>query len=490
MLDEPLTPALTHHSVRRKRRILTAPPYRLLLVLLLLLALTTLGSPLAAQDADADTNGFGVVEGFWRPEDACEIGAGWERIIFSWAQHQPTGPEDWHTLNVDDRWLEAARACNREVVAVLKDTPQWATDGLAGAGVPRGLDLPIDDPGNVWANFVRRAAAYYAERGVRRFIIWNEPDITRDTYGYEFEGSLEDYARLLKVAALAAREGNPDARIHIAGTTYWHDVNEGRRLYLDRLLELLQADSDAAANGYYFDAVTLHIYFRTETVYQIVDETRRLLDGYGLADKSIWLDETNASPNLDPQWPVTRPRWQITLDQQAAYLVQAAALGLAAGADHIGVYKFFDWTLPPGDEAFGLIRVDGSRRPAFAAWAMVGQQLNGITSAQVAQTARTFAVRLERDDGQSLIVAWSRGTSATVLRVAATGSQSHLFDQYGNMMTLRPVDGSYTLSLPGALCHPVDGCPVGGYVSVLVQPRGEMGVEEWTTEGPVPLVFE
>lgn len=466
---------------------LTHPIPRFLWVAFLL-ALTVRSTPLAAQEAD--TNVFGVVEGFWLPEEVCDMGAGWERIIFSWAQHQPTGPEDWHTLNVDDRWLEAARACDREVIAVVKDTPQWATDGLAGAGVPRGLDLPLDDPGNVWANFMRRAAAYYAERGVRRFVIWNEPDITRDTFGYEFEGSLEDYAQLLKVAALAAREGNPDALIHVAGTTYWHDVNEGRRLYLDRLLELLTADPDAEANGTYFDAVTLHIYFRTETVYQIIDETRELLERYGLADKSIWLDETNASPNLDPQWPVTRPRWQITLDQQAAFLVQAAGLGLAAGADHIGVYKFFDWTLAPGEEAFGLVRVDGSRRPAFDAWAMVIAQLNGVTDAQAAQTPRLMVVRLERDDGQSLLMAWSRGPQAAVLRASATGSQSHLLDQYGKMMTLRPTEGHYTLTLPGALCHPVDGCPVGGYVSLLVQPSGQMTVEELTTEGPLPLTFE
>src|SRR5690606_32174947 len=178
-------------------------PLRLTLVLLVLLSATSV----AAQDAT--DNSFGVVEAFWLPDDACEIGAGWERIIFSWAQHQPTGPEDWHTLNVDDRWLEAARECERDVIAVLKDTPQWATDGIAGAGLPRGLYLPVDDPDNLWANFVRRAAAYYDERGVSRFIIWNEPDITPDTYGYEFEGALEDYAQLLRVAALAAREGNP-----------------------------------------------------------------------------------------------------------------------------------------------------------------------------------------------------------------------------------------------------------------------------------------
>src|SRR5512138_3648216 len=62
-----------------------------------------------------EDNPFGVVEGFWFPELTCELGAGWERIIFDWSQHQPTGPDDWHTLNVDDRWLKAANQCGREV---------------------------------------------------------------------------------------------------------------------------------------------------------------------------------------------------------------------------------------------------------------------------------------------------------------------------------------------------------------------------------------
>ena len=124
----------------------------------------------------------------------------------------------------------------------------------------------------------------------------------------------------------------------------------------------------------------------------------------GCSDKSIWIDETNASPNLDPQWPVTRPMWQITLDQQGAYLVQAAALGLAAGADHIGVYKFYDWALPAGAELFGLIRADQSRRPAFDSWAMVIAQMTGVQSAQLAQTATADVVRLRRDDGQEIYV--------------------------------------------------------------------------------------
>ena len=74
--------------------------------MLLLLSLPSVR--LTAQDTAADYNLFGVVEGFWLPDVVCELHPGWERIIFDWAEHQPNGPDDWYTLNVDDRWLKAA----------------------------------------------------------------------------------------------------------------------------------------------------------------------------------------------------------------------------------------------------------------------------------------------------------------------------------------------------------------------------------------------
>ncbi|MDZ4766794.1 MAG: hypothetical protein SGI73_19825 [Chloroflexota bacterium] len=440
---------------------------------------------LSAAPTMAQDNGFGVIEGFWLPDETCTLGVSWERIIFDWAQHQPTGADDWYTLNVDDRWLKAANACGREIVAVVKHTPAWATDGLEGAGVPRGLDLPVDDPGNLWANFMRRAAAYYASRGVRRFIIWNEPDITRETYGYEFEGTLDEYFQLLKVASIAAKQGNPSALIHVAGTTYWHDVNAGRRLYIDRLLERITADPDAPAHDYYFDALTVHVYFRVETVYDIARAMRALLEQYDLGYKHIWIVETNASPNLDPAWRVERPVWQIDLTQQASYLVQAAALGLAAGADHVGVYKLYDWNLPIGAESFGIVRADGSRRPAFDAWRTVARHFVGVESAGVAANDAAVIVRLMRTDGTQILVAWARTADGAQVRIPTDGQKAVLSDELGGMIRLHPLDSDYTVILPGATCNAADGCPVGGRTAILIQPRQ---VVEMIAGAPSPYV--
>lgn len=444
--------------------------------------------PLSAQEDSP----FGVVEGFWFPELTCDLGVGWERIIFDWAQHQPEEPDDWHTLNVDDRWLKAANACNRDVVAILKNTPAWATDGIPGAGVPRGLYLPVDDPDNLWANFVRRAADYYASRGVNHFIIWNEPDIAPDVYGYEFEGDVDDYFRLLQVAYLAAKEGNPSAVIHLAGTTYWHDVNEGNRLYMDRLLERISQDPDAAANDYYFDVFSLHIYFRTDTVYDLVHGARAVMDSYGMADKRIWINETNAAPTDDPLWPVERPVYQLDLDQQAAFLVQAAGLALAAGVERVAVYKLYDQGLEPGAESFGILSpADQSPRPAYRAWQTVTRYFAGVEQANRASSETADVVRLTHADARETFVLWARTDRATQVEVSATAEKAYLIDQYGNVTIVRPQQEAYTVSLAPAQCNRVDGCAVGGAVWLLVQPQGDISVFERSSGNTkVPLHFE
>lgn len=444
-----------------------------------------------AQENQSQSNPFGVVEGFWFPETTCELGVGWERIIFNWEQHQPESPDDWFTLNVDDRWLRAADACDREIVALLKQTPAWATDGTPGVGVPRGLTLPIDDPENLWAQFVRRAVDYYASRGVHHFIIWNEPDIDSETYGYEFEGTLEDYYQMLRVAYLVAQETNPSAVIHLAGTTYWHDVNEGRDPYMTRLVERILQDEEAAAHDYYFDVLSLHIYFRTESVYDIVSEMRTMLDDNGLTDKQIWINETNAAPTIDPAWTVQRPVFNLDLADQANFLVQSAVLALAAGADRIAAYKLYDQELPPGGESFGLLSPpDATPRPAYYAWQMVTSHFDDVTSASFAQSDTVDAVYLQHSNGQQSIVIWNRTADAASATIAATDDKAYLLTAQGQRQLIRPTDDTYTLTLTPARCEQGEGCFLGGAVAILVQPDSIPTVRDTTPDNPLTLDFD
>ncbi|MGQ0600970.1 MAG: hypothetical protein ACT4QE_04640, partial [Anaerolineales bacterium] len=209
---------------------------------------------------------FGAIEAWMAPEEAAELRVGWDRLLIDWHLYQPTSAEDWTPPPDDEQRVNEAVAAGREMVMLLRGTPPWATDGPPYASPPRGLLLDPNNPGNLWANFIRKLATHYAGR-VNRFIIWNEPDIAPDEYGAQFYGTIHEYYRMVKVAYLAAKQANPEAKIHLAGLTYWHDVVFGRRPFLQRYLEIVRNDPTAKDNNFYFDVATIHIYFRTETVF-------------------------------------------------------------------------------------------------------------------------------------------------------------------------------------------------------------------------------
>ncbi|MBX7253389.1 MAG: arabinogalactan endo-1,4-beta-galactosidase [Candidatus Promineofilum sp.] len=422
------------------------------LVLFALLAALSL-SARAQEDERVDPR-FGVIEAFWQPEEAAELNVGWDRILFYWNEIQPTGPDDWNTLHVLEEWLVEAQAQDRMVMGLLKNTPAWATDGEPYSGVPRGLYLPVDDPDNLWAGYVRKVVQYYAPRGVHHWIVWNEPEIAAGVYGHEFSGTTADYFQLLKVAYLVAKEEDPQSVVHLAGWSYWHDPE-----WLAKFLRVATADPDAAANNYYFDVVTLHIYFRVETVEQLINETWDIQERYGVR-KPIWVNETNASPNLDPLWPVERPNFQVDLEQQAWYIVQAHALAYGAQAARVGVYKLLDILLPPGGESFGILRPDGSRRPAFDAYRTTVRYLSGFTYPVGRQQTRDFySFTFNRPEGVTRVL-WARRDVAVAVRVPALADEALLVSATGEEEPLRAIDGYYRVTLGGARCAP--DCDIGG----------------------------
>jgi hypothetical protein len=449
----------------------------------LILALLVIGRSLlfvesaAAQDPPPDVR-FGAVEAFWDPVAAAEAGVGWDRILFYWSELQPNGPEDWNGYHVPDDWLALATQQGREVIGLIKHTPAWATEGPVGCGVPKGLDLPVDDPGNLWANFVRRVVQAYSGR-INHWVIWNEPDIDLETYGNEWCGSVESYYRLLKVAYLVAHEVNPDVQIHLAGLTFWHDQN-----YLQQFLDHAVQDPTGPEHGYYFDVVTVHIYFRTESVPQVINQARSTIEVHGL-QKPIWVNETNASPDSDPEWPLVRPRWRVSIEEQASFLLQSFALALSSGAERIGVYKLKDVGLPPGGEPFGLIRPDGSRRPAFEAYKLITRHYAGTVSAREERRALYEVVILNRGDATTRVL-WARKDTDVAVIVPALAPEARLIDQTGAEQQLSAQDGTYALTLPAARCaDEYAGCIIGGPAYLLVE--GASGtVPPMATDVPVP----
>ena len=198
---------------------------------------------------------FGITEAYQAPAISRQLGVAWQRVRFHWGEIQPGGPDAWIEEEVTIQQVVSEVASGREVAGLLIGLPAWAMDDQQ---LPKGLFLALDDPDNLWANFVRQAVLRY-DGLIDHWIIWNEPDVWDAEHpGFTWPGDERDFAQLLRVAYLVAKEQNPEAVIHLPGLSHYWDTNYGRRPYLFRLVKAIEElDPAAAENNHYFDAVTL-----------------------------------------------------------------------------------------------------------------------------------------------------------------------------------------------------------------------------------------
>jgi hypothetical protein len=438
-------------------------------LVLLALALSALpgGRTTAAQPDDIPALFFGVIGAYAAPYDARLLGATWEQVTFPWAHLQPDGPGDLDPAAVPAAWLEDAASAGREVTGLITTTPAWASAGGSPAAVPDGLALPLDDPGNVWAAFVRQLVAEYAPQGVHHWTIYDQPNVRPGEGPVQFAGDVTAYAQMVRVAALAARGVDPNAVIHVAAVDWWADVAAGRDPYLARLLRALAADPDAPAQGYYFGVVDVRALDVTQAVWDIVTAHRAILTEAGLGDKALWL-EANARPSRDPAGPGQAVLFGITPEQQADFIVQAAALGMAAGVERFTVSRLVD---APGDGLpEGLLRLDGSRRPAFAAYqTVIDLFAPGMAAARYENEAsEVIVLSVAR---REVFVMWARAAGPVQVTITApqVGERATLTMPPGWFRGVQAVPfdwpAAYTLELAAARRD------TNGFLSVAGSPR-------------------
>jgi hypothetical protein len=433
-----------------------------LLLVFMSLPAPAAGAPSASAEPPAPDPRFGIVEAFVNPAAAAEAGAGYTRIILRWDVIQPAGPVDWKPANVPDPIISEELAVGREVVAVLIGTPVWASTqgGRSAKDVP---DLFY------WQAFVRRMAQQYQGR-ISHWIIWNEPDVWDINHpGATWAGSEADYYHLLKAAYQAVKDVDPTMQVYAAGMTYYWDWEHGRRRYLERLLDVVAADPEAAAHGYFFDGVIYHLYFNPNQTVDVITETKQALAKRGITGKEIWINETNAPPSddkADPPW--SKPRFRITLQEQAAFVIQEFALAFSSGASRVEVYKLRNTAdHPESIEPFGLLRADDSPRPAFAAYRVAATTLRDFRSAARQRSGDVTAVTFDRGDLTTTVL-WTAARKATRVWVRAIAPQATLVDEQGRTSIVKATGGAYTIDLPGAVCSG-SPCSIGGAPRMLVE---------------------
>jgi hypothetical protein len=239
--------------------------------------------------------------------------------------------------------------------------------------------------------------------------------------------------------------------------------------YMLRFINEAKKDRTARANNYYFDVATFHVYLTSDSVYDITQALYGILRRNGLK-QPIWINETNAQPSDDPLNPWRAPTFVTSLDQQADFLIHSFALGLAAGAGRIAVYKLIDNPpYPEGHPALGLVRADGTRRPAYEALRVITTHFRDTRSAKLVRTGSTEVVTLDRGNATTRI-AWARGPATTTITLPAFASEGLLVGLDGSTQPIKPAGRTYRLTLPGAKCDdPNFGCRVGGRPIIVVE---------------------
>jgi hypothetical protein len=425
---------------------------------------------------------LGAVDAFRVPDRATEMGVQWQRIMFDWSAIQRSGPDEWSFGWSGEDTARRERQAGRPVIGQFISTPSWASGTSDPKSPPLGLDKPIDDPGNLWATWVRSVAGRFAGL-VDTWVMWNEPDVWSDeNHARQWVGSIEQYYRLLQVGYLAAKSANPNATVLMAGMTYWWDAAYGREQYFERLLRLMARDRTAQANNWYFDAAVLQLYNNPRGLFDGPRIFRELMRRFSI-DKPVWVNETNVVPWDDEVAPLTRAHFRATQDEQASFLVQAIAYAHASGVQRVAVYKMLDDSgiLKGVEQAFGMVRDDAANsvRPVFRTFQMLRRELTESYRAQLVDEGFVNRVYIEQPTLKRRLTAlWNTGPQDKTVRVAALGATAEAMDKFG---AVRPLevgsDGHIQVTLARATANTIPNSPetyfIGGEPVLVLEPLTE-----------------
>ncbi len=472
-----------------------------------------------------------------RYETALALGAGWNRCPIYWYRVEPEpGRFVWDDY---DRLVRDDLAYGLQINAILLGSPAFHKTGVRIDGLQKpifgdGSDRPAPgkalNPDNPWASFVYQAVTRYKpggmlavrenwspEQGIRVWEIWNEPD-----FKLFWDGPIIDYARLLKVAYIVAKQVDPDAQIMFGGLLFGTDDN-----WLAQVLAIFEDDPLRERYNWYFDMVAVHNYsypWRSAWLVRVINQT---LKAYKL-DRPVWLNESGAPVWDDypgPIWAEPAERQlRATALQQAYFFVQSTAYAWAEGADVVFFHQLYDdcGNQPGGTDfpahegelcaaggfcmgdAFGLYRnprgsvcfsqhpLPGTARPAAAAFELMAQLFGeGLLENPRARMVEGKAIVISFDrpgDNQRAYIAWNRSLEKVTVQIPAAGNAGLLYSLDQRTLLLPDTTGNYQLTLPPAACdyfpflETGDNVAIGGAPLILLDRLSDAPPAQMTLE--------
>lgn len=311
-------------------------------------------------------------------EAAAGLGVGWVRLLPDWTRVQPTrASSDWSFL---DHLLQGAERHNLSVLLTLGNTPRWASRYPDEPGI-EVWNLNAPQGSADWQAYVQSLVQRYGGK-VPAWQIWERSAI------HFFRGSDKDLLELSRhtpvgsAPLLFPEPGGVNLgainRIYLAGA---HRSVQGLALYpsFERPEQILRP---------------LNV-LRTEILGKKGPPLRLWISGFG------WGVEPLAGPLRSPL---------VDESDQASYLVRLATLALANGVERV----FWQTMRDHGRGGYqvqshsGLLRLDGSPRPAYQAYRNLIVQLGDRPLlSQASWGPHAFGCLFGTMGGEGVLVAWT-----------------------------------------------------------------------------------
>lgn len=298
------------------------------------------------------------------------LGVGWVRFDIEWGVVQPSGASSYQ-WDSTDRVVATAKQYGINSLATIAYAPKWARE----ASCASIWACPPASP-SVYAKFASDVVSRY-KGTVKYWEIWNEPNIS---IFWAQKPDESKYAEILKAAYAEIKKADPSSIVLCAGLAASEDSSSGSIAPLTFMRVLYE-------RGYnnYFDAVSLHPYsFPALSSYQAawnswqqMATVRQLMVANLDGSKKIWVTEMGS--------PTGGPGNEFGINQLANYrygtdfMTESAQAQILA--DAVGLYVqdsdwlggFFWYSLKDNgtrtdtpENFFGLLRFDGSPKPAFS----------------------------------------------------------------------------------------------------------------------------
>ncbi len=296
---------------------------------------------------------------------ALELAAGagirWLRVAGTeWSRVEPRrGQFDWRAA---DRLINLAHDLGYGVLAPLAYTPEWASG--APEHLPAGIRIkaPPRDLRD-WEAYVEAVVSRYKGR-VRYWQVWNEPDLA----GF-WQGTPRQYAELLAVTYRAVKKIDPDAYVVFGGLALGGTPGQLNSRFLEEVLG--DPEYPGAAH---FDIADFHHYGSKAEAQRRYNYIKSVLEGFGVGGRPIWVTEVGYSSDAG----AGPDHYRGGESDQAEYLRTMVPFLLGLGVSRVFWFDLYDdRTAGSRFWHYGLVRADGTPKPALDAYRQVIAAFSG-----------------------------------------------------------------------------------------------------------------